>query len=264
MQDKATKCYIISEGTDLYKIGRATDTEIRRAQLQTGNPRPLELLLETELVSEEKMHQLFDKYHVNGEWFRISKDKLGTLIRAINDLNSLDEPSNDIQGEPDTNSIQDEPTPEEFEDGSVPNTNDVYHSFWEGLLARAGEKTDLFANISPSHEPWIGTSMGLPNGLELNFVVRRHDARVELYFHNKKAELNKEAFARLLAHKEEIESAFGETLEWDAIEGKKACRISKVIPIAGWQDFEQWPEEQDVLIEVMIRLDGAIRPHLHT
>lgn len=102
------------------------------------------------------------------------------------------------------------------------------YRFWEQLLERARRKTDLHANISPSHYNWIGTSAGI-RGLSFNYTVRQHDAAVELYIDRGKEaeEENKQIFDRLLVSKESIEAAFGEPLEWDKREGRCACRIRK-------------------------------------
>ena len=57
----------------------------------------------------------------------------------------------------------------------------IRKKFWTGLLEHAKSKTRLHSSISPGHYNWIGTSAGLPTGLNLNYSVRKHDGRVELY-----------------------------------------------------------------------------------
>ena len=59
-----------------------------------------------------------------------------------------------------------------------------------------------------------------------------------------------------------IESEFGEELEWEGLEGKRACRIKKIIPIAGWMDEDKWAESQEVMVDVMIRLYKSLKPFL--
>jgi len=138
--------------------------------------------------------------------------------------------------------------------------------FWEGLLSRAKEKTKLHANISPGQHNWIGTSAGLSHGLNLNYAVRRHDAQVELYIDvgKESAEANRAIFDELQENKDAIEESFGEFLEWESLEGKRACRIKKGVPVAGWQDEERWPEAHQAMVDAMIRLEEALRPHLQS
>jgi len=69
-------------------------------------------------------------------------------------------------------------------------------------------------------------------------------------------------FDQLKANKEQIEKDFGEPLNWEALEGRRACRISKTIPIGGWMDEDVWPELYEAMIDAMIRLDASLRPYV--
>lgn len=136
--------------------------------------------------------------------------------------------------------------------------------FWTGLLDLAKRRTKLHANISPSQKAWIGTSAGLPSGLALNYAIRQHDGQVELYIYADQGAGtgNKQILAELQSHKSEIEAEFGGPLEWEPLEGRRASRISKAIPIGGWKDEERWPEVQEALVSAMIDLERALRPYL--
>ena len=136
--------------------------------------------------------------------------------------------------------------------------------FWTGLLAAAKEKTRLHAGISPGYYNWVGTSAGLPAGLNLNYAVRQHDAQAELYIDRDKedGEGNLEIFNKLHAHREQIENDFGGPLEWEALEGKRACRIRSTVAVGGWKDEATWPAAHERMIDAMIRLEKALRPHL--
>lgn len=134
--------------------------------------------------------------------------------------------------------------------------------FWTALLKRAKEKTRLHAAISPSQYHWIGAGAG-KRGLSFNYVVRQHEGDVELYIDRGKDadEENKDIFDTLIASKSNIESAFGEPLEWERLEGKRACRIKKRMEIGGYRDDEaEWPVIQDTLVDAMVRLEKALKP----
>lgn len=77
-------------------------------------------------------------------------------------------------------------------------------------------------------------------------------------------EETKRLFDTLSAHREEIETSFGDALEWDWIEGRRGCRIRRTIEAGGYRDEERWPEIHDQMIDAMVRLERAIRPHLAT
>lgn len=42
----------------------------------------------------------------------------------------------------------------------------------------------------------------------------------------------------LTKHKDDIESTLGDSLEWQRLEGKRACRIRKQIEVGGYRDDE--------------------------
>lgn len=160
------------------------------------------------------------------------------------------------------------PSPEAVEAGEkkkeLADRHVARRKFWIELLEMAKQKTKLHANISPSAYNWVGTSAGLPYGMALNYVVRRHDSKVELYIDSDRdsGESNQEVLDQLLQKKDDIEKNFGEPLVWEAMKGKRACRIKKDFEIAGWQDEDKWPEAHEVMVEAMIRLERSLRPHL--
>jgi hypothetical protein len=140
----------------------------------------------------------------------------------------------------------------------------IRERFWTELLERAKAKTKLHASISPSRHNWIGTGAG-KSGLAFNYVIRKHEADVELYIDRGKEteEENKRIFDTLAALKSEIEESFGGTLDWQRLEGKRACRIRKGFELGGYRDEEKWPEIHDTMIDAMIRLEKALRPRIN-
>lgn len=136
--------------------------------------------------------------------------------------------------------------------------------FWSLLLDHARTKTKLHANISPSEYSWVGTSAGL-SGLGFNYTVTKHATAVELYIDRGKdtEEENKSIFQQLANAKEEIEQGFGSSLEWQQLEGKRACRIKKQFTLGGYRDDEEkWSEIHEAMVDAMINLEKALRPHI--
>lgn len=140
----------------------------------------------------------------------------------------------------------------------------IREHFWAQLLDLAKQKTKLHANISPTQHNWLGTSAGKP-GLGFNYALRKNEAQVELYIDRGKErdEENKAIFDNLFKHKEEIDKAFGGPLDWESLEGKRACRIRKRITVGGYRDEEEkWPKIQEAMVDAMIRLEKALRPYI--
>ncbi len=95
--------------------------------------------------------------------------------------------------------------------------------------------------------------------------MRKNEAQVELYIDRGKErdEENKAIFEKLFNHKEEIEKSFGNQLEWEKLEGKRACRIRKRIKVGGYRDAEEkWPQIHEAMVNDMIRLEEALRPYI--
>jgi Domain of unknown function (DUF4268) len=134
--------------------------------------------------------------------------------------------------------------------------------WWTMLLKSAAAKTKLHSHISPGRYGWIGTSSGF-RGLNYNYVVLEQECRVELFIDRGKDTENKHIFDQLATNRKIIESAFGAPLNWERLEGKRACRISYTSDVGGWRSPEEtWPKIQDSTINEMIRLEAALRPHI--
>jgi len=160
------------------------------------------------------------------------------------------------------------PSPESQEAGEskkeFAERYDIRKRFWTGLLEKAKARTKLHANISPSRDSWVGAGAGI-SGLSYNYVIRQHDANVELYIdRGKDSETeNKRIFDQIEKSRETVEKAFGEPILWERLDGKRACRIKYESETGGYRDDEvKWPEIQDAMIDAMVRLEQALRPHI--
>jgi hypothetical protein len=136
--------------------------------------------------------------------------------------------------------------------------------FWTGLLERARPRTKLHAARSPGIDTWIGAGAG-KSGLAYEYVIGQHHARVNLYIDRGKGEdeATTAVFESLYANRQEIEEAYGDTLLWERLEGKRACRIRYDVCGKGYRDDEDtWEPTQDAMIDAMIRLEAALKPHI--
>lgn len=139
----------------------------------------------------------------------------------------------------------------------------IRNRFWKQLLDEAKEKTKLHSNISPGQHSWIGTSAG-KRGLGFNYGIRKHDSQIELYIDRgaESKEENKKIYDELYENKEKIEEAFGETLKWERLEQKRACRISKQLSLGGYRDENNWNEIIEAMIDNMIRFSKSIKQYI--
>jgi hypothetical protein len=137
---------------------------------------------------------------------------------------------------------------------------DIRLRFWEGLVGVAREQRTRHANIKPGTYHWLGASSGV-RGLGFNYVIVQEHGVTELYIDRGEAIENKKIFDTLLAHKEQVEKAFGGPLEWERLDAKRACRIKHVVDLGGYRSPESdWPAIQTEMVESMIRLESALLP----
>jgi hypothetical protein len=136
--------------------------------------------------------------------------------------------------------------------------------WWTNLIERSKKVNRLHAHLTPSEYSWIGTTSGT-RGLNLNYVAAQDGCAAELYIDRGKdsEEENKSIFDQLFGHKTEVEKAFGKSLSWERLDGKRACRIKYMQRDGGYRSPEEkWPALQDKIISEMDHLEKALRPHL--
>lgn len=128
--------------------------------------------------------------------------------------------------------------------------------FWKTLLEKSKKKTSLHSTISPSTKHWIGTSARI--GI-FGYVIADKFGQVELYIDrgSDRGDDNKRLFDELYACRAEIEKDFGGALQWDRLDDRRACRISKRFDYAGLKDRGQWDKLQEDMVDSMIRLEKA-------
>lgn len=133
--------------------------------------------------------------------------------------------------------------------------------FWEQTLeAFCQSSCRLYDNISPGRDHWLAAGSGLA-GMSFNLIFGKNEIRVEFSMQRSQAEANQLVFDRLLAQKQQIETAFAAELDWLPLPGRKACRIQFAKPVDGYNK-DHWPEMIKWLVEHMTRLDKALNTYL--
>lgn len=120
------------------------------------------------------------------------------------------------------------------------------------------ERSDLFKNVSPSKDNWIGCGSGY-NGLLYTFVVTSNYARIELYINRGQQEENKVIFDNIFSQKEKIESSFGNKLDWQRRDDGKVSRIAYWLKDVNVFNEEYWPEMIEFLTSNMIKFENSMK-----
>ena len=135
---------------------------------------------------------------------------------------------------------------------------EVLRKFWCQLIERSKSRTQLLANRTTTTDHWLSAGIGR-GGFTLNMSLVKNEGEVECYISPGSEEKSTASFNDLLARKIEIETAFGDELDWQDLPGRQGCRICTQLQ-GGWKSPEsEWPEMQDRMITALIRLEGALK-----
>lgn len=141
------------------------------------------------------------------------------------------------------------------------NRNIIRKQFWSQLLPKMNASaSSLFSNVSPMTSHYIGAGSGISR-VRFVFVTSKSYGRAELYIDRGYVEENEFIFDTLFGMKSQIENDFGETLVWERLNGKRACRI-KASSDGNVFDDEQWPKMIETMTDSMVRLEAALRSPL--
>lgn len=135
--------------------------------------------------------------------------------------------------------------------------------FWDQLLKKSAQLTPLFLNIKPKRDNWIETSAG-KSGLRYSYVILMDSARIELYIDTGDGMQNKKIFDELYSEKDQIESEFGESIDWQRLDMKRASRIAVLIKGRGLKDKDKWDKLQEEMIDKMIRFEKVFKKRIQT
>lgn len=97
--------------------------------------------------------------------------------------------------------------------------------------------------------------------MPFELIFSQKDARVQLNISRGDALENTWLFERLQERKAQIESLFGEPLDWRLLPERKSCQIVCSKAFDGGNK-EIWPAIIDWMMDSMNRLEKAIRPSL--
>ncbi|MEQ1705904.1 MAG: DUF4268 domain-containing protein [Rickettsiales bacterium] len=132
--------------------------------------------------------------------------------------------------------------------------------FWTELLAKSRNITELHSGRTPNKDAWLDTSAGSTGTLRYSTCRESSQARFMVDKADKSGNLS--IFNNLKLNKENIEKSFGGELLWEDLPTKKACAISYTINGGYRTPQSEWEEIHKKLIDAMVRLDRAVRPHV--
>jgi hypothetical protein len=134
----------------------------------------------------------------------------------------------------------------------------AYGEFWQILIEKLTEKYPEFSGRTPWARPWFPSTIGT-SGVTINFVFSSKGLRLEYYLGSADAALNQSRYEALLAIRTQIEQSIGQELDWEALDGRKACRISLYGPAdSDVEDKERWAEYSAWFLDAFDKMRGAV------
>jgi hypothetical protein len=117
----------------------------------------------------------------------------------------------------------------------------AYGEFWRTMIDEVSTELPEFASRKPWNRGWLPIGQGV-SGVRLTLVFYAQGLRTEFYFGSSQQELNQSRFDVVFERRDSIEAAAGTSLEWEALEGRKACRIALYGPDGDITETDRWDE----------------------
>lgn len=137
-----------------------------------------------------------------------------------------------------------------------------YQQFFQPLMDELREKHKFTNARAAQPQNWYAFSSGTA-GITYNVAFASGDLlRAELYVDVGDAARNKAIFDALLARKDEIERQVGAALEWERLESRRACRISRVREDTKLDEALADPAIRSWLVEAVLKMKAVFGPLL--
>lgn len=147
--------------------------------------------------------------------------------------------------------------------GELSAKREAYQAFFQRLIDDLRGKRLTNARAAQPQN-WYVFASGLSGFVYGVSFAQGGRLRAELYINTPDWDRNKGAFEKLLAQRTAIEADFGEPLDWEPLEGKKACRIA----VYRKGSIEDPPESLDQYlawaIEKFVKLRKAFGPRIES
>lgn len=137
-----------------------------------------------------------------------------------------------------------------------------YQEFFQSLIDELRDKHRFTKARAGQPQNWYSFSSGVRGFTYGASFAAGGRVRAEVYIDLGDADQNRGAFEALLAEQAKIEEALGESLEWDALDGKRACRIAAHREGSIEDSAESLEEHKAWAIARLLRMKKVFGPRL--
>ena len=134
----------------------------------------------------------------------------------------------------------------------------LYLGFWTRWLERLhAERPGWSRATRPPRDSWFTMTAGIP-GITYYTSFTKQGLSSELVFESPDADLNTARFEKLQARQVELDGSYGDVLDWQELQGRKATRVAEYLAGADVTAEEEWDNYQEWLLDRQSRLRQAL------
>ncbi len=149
------------------------------------------------------------------------------------------------------------------EPSSTSERHERYRDFFQPLIDRLREEHRVTNKRTSSPRRWYILPTGVIRGTHYAAGFGGQGrVRVEIYIDSGDADQNFDIFESLSEKGDEIEAALGYPLDWQPLEGRRACRIALSRPGSIYDDEETLHEIRDWMVENLLAFKEVFDPKL--
>ena len=143
--------------------------------------------------------------------------------------------------------------------------SEQYRQFFQSLIDTLRNEHKFTNARIAQPQNWYSFSAGYGQRITYgaNFTGQKQ-ARVEVYIDDGDSDTNIRLLEGLEVYREEIESALGETLDWQRLENRRACRIALDRSGSIYDDVATLADIQDWMVEYLLKFKQVFDPRLQT
>lgn len=139
--------------------------------------------------------------------------------------------------------------------------HEIRREYWAYVLETLRQNgVSRFDAVGPTQDNWITCGTGI-GSVVYGLAFTMAEARVELVFNSSNQQKNKQLFDELASQMDQINSAFGEQLEWQRLDGNKSSRVIIKHPFQGFEK-DAWPEMADWMATKMSKMQQVMEKPL--
>lgn len=142
--------------------------------------------------------------------------------------------------------------------------SEAYQAFFQDLIDRLRTQHNFTRALKAQPQNWYTFSSGIRGIVYGVSFALGGRVRAEAYIDREDAVWNKWLFDALRAQRDDIAAAFGEPLEWDSIEARRACRIVAYRPGSIDNPPQSLEEIKGWAIDRLLRMRNVIGPRAST